>query len=83
MEKLITLKNETGLHARPAALLAKKASSYNESIELEYKGKKVNAKSVLSIMSLGIGKDSEVKVITNSEGSLIDICDFLENLEGM
>ena len=47
-EKVI-LKNETGLHARPAGELAKKAASFKSSIKLNVNGKVVDAKSILAI----------------------------------
>ena len=52
-EKVI-LKNETGLHARPAGELAKLASTFKSNINLNVNGKTVSAKSILGIMSLGI-----------------------------
>lgn len=58
---------ETGIHARPATLLVQTASKFNSDITLEYKGKSVNLKSIMGVMSLGVGKGAEV-VIT-AEGS--------------
>ncbi|WP_099187854.1 HPr family phosphocarrier protein [Tepidibacter mesophilus] len=67
MEKKVTIKNESGIHARPAALLVKKASEFESKVEIDFNGKKVNAKSIMGIMSLGASKGSEITVIT--EGS--------------
>ena len=53
----ITLKNEEGLHARPATEIVKKVSKYNCDIKLEVNGKEFNAKSVLNIMSAGIKRE--------------------------
>ena len=61
----ITLKNEEGLHARPATEIAKNATQYTCSIELDVKGNKYNAKSVLNIMSAGITNSTQVTVICN------------------
>ena len=55
---------ETGIHARPATLLVQTASKY---IQLEYKGKSVNLKSIMGVMSLGVGQGADV-VIT-AEGA--------------
>lgn len=67
MEKKVIIKNESGIHARPAALLVKKASEFECKVEIDFNGKKVNAKSIMGIMSLGASKGSEITVIT--EGS--------------
>lgn len=60
MEKRIVIKNETGLHARPAAMFVKEANQFESNIEIEANGKSGNGKSIMSIMSLGITKDTEV-----------------------
>lgn len=57
----------TGIHARPATLLVQAASRFSSEINLEYKGKTVNLKSIMGVMSLGVGQDSDV-VIT-AEGA--------------
>ena len=49
---------ETGIHARPATLLVQTASKFNSDINLEYKGKSVNLKSIMGVMSLGVGQGS-------------------------
>jgi len=54
IEKEITLINESGLHARPAARFAKLASKFSADISILYKEKKYNAKSVMRVMTLGI-----------------------------
>ena len=48
--------DETGIHARPATLLVQAASKFQSTIELEYNGRKVNLKSIMGVMSLGVGK---------------------------
>ena len=53
---------ETGIHARPATLLVQTASKFNSDINLEYKGKSVNLKSIMGVMSLGVGKDAEITI---------------------
>ncbi|AZO93311.1 HPr family phosphocarrier protein [Iocasia frigidifontis] len=54
LEKEITLKNETGLHARPAARFAKLANTFSSDIKISYQGKTYNGKSIMRIMTLGI-----------------------------
>ncbi|QZY55231.1 HPr family phosphocarrier protein [Crassaminicella profunda] len=49
----IVLKNEAGLHARPASVLVKMATGFNCNINLIKNGRKCNAKSIINILSLG------------------------------
>lgn len=58
---------ETGIHARPATLLVQTASKFNSDINLEYKGKSVNLKSIMGVMSLGVGQGSDV--VISAEGA--------------
>jgi len=69
-EKQYTVIDETGIHARPATLLVQTASKFDADINLEYKGKTVNLKSIMGVMSLGIGKGAEIKI--TAEGSDAD-----------
>ena len=54
--------DETGIHARPATMLVQTASKFDSDIQLEYNGKKVNLKSIMGVMSLGVGKDAEITI---------------------
>lgn len=67
IEKQFTVTAETGIHARPATLLVQASSKFNAEIQLEYKGKTVNLKSIMGVMSLGIGKGGEIKI--SADGS--------------
>lgn len=58
---------ETGIHARPATLLVQAASKFSSEISLEFKGKKVNLKSIMGVMSLGVGQGSDV--VISAEGA--------------
>ncbi|HET7522047.1 MAG TPA: HPr family phosphocarrier protein [Bacillales bacterium] len=62
LEKKVVVRLKSGLQARPAALFVQEANRYNADIFLEKNGKKVNAKSIMGIMSLAIGADVEVKL---------------------
>lgn len=55
-ELSLTLENNEGLHARPAAVLAKTAAQFTAKIEITAKGQTKNAKSIMSLMSLGLEK---------------------------
>jgi len=50
----ITVKNSQGLHARPAALFVQIVSRYNSSVTVERDGEKVNGKSIMGILTLGV-----------------------------
>lgn len=63
ISEIITLKNEEGLHARPATEIAKSASKYACTVKLDVRGIEYNAKSVLNIMSAGIKNNTQVKII--------------------
>ena len=52
--KELTIKNEVGLHARPATYFIQKANEFKSGIWVEKEERRVNAKSLLGIMSLGI-----------------------------
>lgn len=83
MERTITIKNPSGLHARPASLLVQKASSFPCEINLVKGEKRVNAKSIMNVLALGISANDQVSVITAGEKeaeALQVICDFLESL---
>lgn len=62
MEKTVVIKNATGLHARPAGMFVKKASEFTSTVEIIAKGKTVNAKSIMGIMSLGLGQGQEIVI---------------------
>lgn len=65
--KEITIRLENGLEARPVAMLVQVASQFESSVYLEAGSKKVNAKSIMGMMSLGLDTGEKVTVIT--EGS--------------
>lgn len=58
---------ETGIHARPATVLVQTASKYSSDINLEYDGKSVNLKSIMGVMSLGVGQGSTVTITADGE----------------
>ena len=61
----VTITNTIGLHARPATFFIQKANSFKSSIWVEKDDRKVNAKSLLGIMSLGIVTGTEVTLIAD------------------
>ncbi|BCJ92979.1 HPr-like protein Crh [Anaerocolumna cellulosilytica] len=75
--KKILIKIPTGLEARPVALLVQVASQYESSIYVECDEKKVNAKSIMGMMSLGLAAGEEVTV--SAEGPDEELA--MENIE--
>jgi len=73
----ITITNSIGLHARPATFFIQKANSYKSSIWVEKEDRKVNAKSLLGVLSLGIAQGMTIKLIADGT----DESDALEGLE--
>ena len=65
--KEVMVKNPTGLHARPATLLVKRASTYKSDVSIEFNGKKANVKSLIGGLSLGVVKGSAIQVMTSGE----------------
>lgn len=65
ISKEIKIVNNVGLHARPATFFIQKANSYKSSIWVEREDRRVNAKSLLGVLSLGIVKDMTVTVIAD------------------
>ena len=67
MERLVSIKNASGLHARPAGMFVKKAAEFKSTVEVIAKGKTVNAKSIMGIMSLGLAKGDELTISAKGE----------------
>lgn len=67
VEKEVKVLLNTGLQARQAALFVQEANRYNADVYLEKENKKVNAKSIMGIMSLAISKGTSIKI--SADGS--------------
>ena len=74
--KEVEVKNQVGLHARPATFFIQKANEFKSSIWVEKDERKVNAKSLLGVLSLGIIGGTTIKIIC--DGS--DEADAMEGL---
>ena len=61
----VTICNSVGLHARPATFFVQKANSYKSSIWVEKEDCRVNAKSLLGVLSLGISKGTTITLIAD------------------
>ena len=63
--KDVVIQNQVGLHARPATFFIQKANEYKSSIWVEKDERKVNAKSLLGVLSLGIVGGTTIKIIVD------------------
>lgn len=65
--KEVTVKTEVGLYARVATYFIQKANEFKSSIWLEKDDRRVNAKSLLGVLSLGVGGGATIKIIADGE----------------
>ena len=75
----VTITNTIGLHARPATFFIQKANSYKSSVWVEKEDRKVNAKSLLGVLSLGIAQGMTINLIADGT----DEAEALEGLEAL
>lgn len=62
-----TVKDELGIHARPAGMLVKEVKNFQSKVTLEKDGKSVDASRLMAVMSMGVKKDMTVKVTVEGE----------------
>jgi phosphocarrier protein len=82
ISRSITIRNSVGLHARPATFFVQKANSFKSSIWVEKEDCRVNAKSLLGVLSLGITKDTAITLIADGfdEANAIDgLCALIDS----
>ena len=67
LEKSMKIQLKNGLEARPVAVLVQVASQHESTVYIESTGKRVNAKSIMGMMSLGLNTGEEVNVIADGK----------------
>ena len=67
LNREIMITNKTGLHARPASEFVKEAGKFKSNVTIEFKGKKINAKSILHVLSAGISAGSTITLYAEGE----------------
>ncbi len=80
--KDITVNNQVGLHARPATYFIQKANDFRSSIWVQRENRRVNAKSLLGVLSLGITKGSTITIIadgTDEEQAVAGLCELISS----
>ncbi len=65
VERMVTIRNRAGMHARPAALLVKTASSFSSQVFLEKDSERVNGKSIMGVITLGATFNTPLKIIAD------------------
>ena len=71
--KEVVINNQVGLHARPATFFIQKANEFKSSIWIEKEDRRVNAKSLLGVLSLGIVKGTAINLIADgAEATAVD-----------
>ena len=81
-KKVVEIKLQNGLEARPVAMLVQVASKYDSTIYLETAGKKVNAKSIMGMMSLGLDAGETVTVTADGNDEMAAISEIEQYLCG-
>ena len=71
--KEVKISNAIGLHARPATFFIQKANTYTSTIWVEKDDRKVNAKSLLGVLSLGIAKGMTITLVADGQDEAIAI----------
>lgn len=66
-EVKIVIKNETGLHARPAAMVVAEAGKYKSNLTIKKGDREVNIKSILGLLSIGASKGDEITLRADGE----------------
>ncbi|MBT2678943.1 HPr family phosphocarrier protein [Bacillus sp. ISL-35] len=82
VEKQVEVKLKTGLQARPAALFVQEANRFSSDIFLEKDGKKVNAKSIMGLMSLAVSAGASVNLIADGndeEEAVAKLAEYIQN----
>lgn len=80
--KTVEIKLQNGLEARPVAVLVQVASKFESTVYLESNGRKVNAKSIMGMMSLGLDNGEEVMVLADGEDETQAVSDIEKFLCG-
>jgi len=80
-QQSVEITNRTGLHARPAAKFVQKAGQFDSKINIVFDEKEVNAKSIMGVMSLGVGKGNTILIKADGEDeseAMKELVNFIE-----
>ena len=82
ISKEVVIDNQVGLHARPATFFIQKANEFKSSIWVEKEERRVNAKSLLGVLSLGIAKGMTINIIadgTDEDVAVESLCALIDS----
>ena len=79
--KEVTVTNSVGLHARPATFFIQKSNEFKSSIWVEKGDRRINAKSLLGILSLGIIKGTEIRIIADGVDEEVAVSSLINLIE--
>lgn len=77
----VVVQNQVGLHARPATFFIQKANEFKSSIWVEKDERRVNAKSLLGVLSLGIMGDTAIRIIAIGPDEEVAVNSLLKLVE--
>ena len=77
----VVITNTSGLHARPATFFVQKANAYKSTIWIEKDDRKVNAKSLLGVLSLGIAKDMSITLMADGQDENAALAGLIELID--
>lgn len=80
--KEVVVQNQVGLHARPATFFIQKANEFKSSVWVEKDDRKVNAKSLLGVLSLGITKGTQINIMADGadeEAAVVTLVKLIES----
>ncbi|AEV67811.1 HPr family phosphocarrier protein [Acetivibrio clariflavus] len=78
VEKTIEITNPSGLHARPAALFVQTAGKFTSNIWIKVGDKKVNAKSIMGLISLAVSKGTSITIIADGEDEELAVNEIID-----
>ncbi len=82
ISKEIAVLNQVGLHSRPATFFIQKANEFKSNIWVEKDGRRVNAKSLLGVLSLGVTRGTSISLIAegeDEESAVNELTDLVES----
>ncbi|MCX7923649.1 MAG: HPr family phosphocarrier protein [Clostridia bacterium] len=78
VEKIVEISNPTGLHARPAALFVQTAGKFTANVWISKGEKKVNAKSIMGLMSLAVAQGTKVIIAADGEDEHLAVRELID-----
>ncbi len=81
IQREVTINNNSGLHARPATFFIQKANTYRSGVWVVKDDRKVSAKSLLGVLSIGIAKGMSITIVADGDDEEAAIKGLVELIE--